>query len=145
MRMTVSDRELALLDEIWNQGVLELADALFAQDYVNHGGLIPDLIRGPEAIKLSVALYRRAFPYFHISVDDVTSDGDEIAIRWIAHPRRPRTDSPGRTKRGLRGITRCRLLAGKIAESWTVWDRRAALGLLSSRPEASSKSGLSGG
>ncbi len=44
------------LEAIWNQGALEVADVLFAPDYVNHGGLIPDLMRGPEAIKLSVAL-----------------------------------------------------------------------------------------
>src|SRR5688572_2394875 len=56
------------IDEIWNQGVLETADALFAPAYINHGGLIPDLVRGPEAIKVGVALYRTAFPDFHVAV-----------------------------------------------------------------------------
>jgi hypothetical protein len=57
----ISSRELVRLavEEIWNQGDLDTADAVFTPDYVNHGGLIPDLIRGPEAVKLSVALYRR--------------------------------------------------------------------------------------
>ena len=50
------------VEAIWNRGELEAADAVFAPDYVNHGGLITDLVRGPEAIKVSVALYRRAFP-----------------------------------------------------------------------------------
>src|SRR5438874_1746416 len=40
------------IDEIWNLGKPDLADLLFAPDYVNHGGLIPDLVRGPEAIKI---------------------------------------------------------------------------------------------
>jgi len=56
------------VEEIWNRGDLALADALFAPSYVNHGGLIPDLVHGPEAIKISVALYRTAFPDLHISV-----------------------------------------------------------------------------
>jgi len=41
-----------------------VADEVFSPDYTNHGGLIPDLVRGPEAIKISVALYRIAFPTF---------------------------------------------------------------------------------
>ena len=53
---------VSAVEAIWNRGALEAADALFAPDYVNHGGLIPDLVRGPEAIKVGVALYRTAFP-----------------------------------------------------------------------------------
>src|ERR1700674_2254905 len=115
------------IDEIWNRRKLALADLIFTPGYVNHGGLIPDLIRGPEAIKFSVALYRRAFPDFHIAVDGVTKEGDAIVIRWVAHCRR--TLMRGRVDRegGLRGITRCRLENHKVAERWTVWDSRAAL------------------
>lgn len=52
------------IDAIWNRGELVVADELFGPDYVNHDGLIPDLVHGPEAIKISVALYRVAFPDF---------------------------------------------------------------------------------
>ena len=31
------------VEEVWNQRDLDVADALFTHDYVNHGGLIPDL------------------------------------------------------------------------------------------------------
>ncbi len=58
-----------VVEEIWNQGRLEVADDVFAPEYVNHDGLIIDLIRGPEAIKLSVALYRVAFPNLEITVE----------------------------------------------------------------------------
>ena len=50
------------VESIWNRGDLDLADELFAPDYVNHHGLIADVVRGPEAIKVSAALYRLAFP-----------------------------------------------------------------------------------
>jgi hypothetical protein len=62
MSLTITTRELAhlLIEAIWSPGELEMADALFTHDYANHGGLIPDLIRGPEAIKLSVVLYHSA-------------------------------------------------------------------------------------
>ena len=116
-----------MIEEIWNRGDLEMADALFTDDYVNHGGLIPDLIRGPEAIKLGVALYRSAFPTFHLAIDEVTVDKGAVVLRWVAHSTPPLADGPLPGKGGLRGITRCRLQSGKVAESWTVWDSRAAL------------------
>ena len=51
-----------VVEEIWNRGQLDLADVLFATGYSNHAGLIPDFVRGPEAIKISGAFYRIAFP-----------------------------------------------------------------------------------
>lgn len=135
--MTISIGELAhlLVEEIWNRGELEMADALFTGDYVNHGGLIPDLIRGPEAIKFSVVLYRSAFPTFQIAIDEVTTDKEAIVLRWVAHSGPPLMDGPAPRKGGLRGITRFRLESGKIAESWTVWDNGDALVRLVPGPE----------
>jgi hypothetical protein len=136
MNLTISTGELVrvLVEEIWNRGEIEMADALFTNDYVNHGGLIPDLIRGPEAIKLSVALYRSAFPNFQIAVDELTTDKEAIVLRWVAHSGPPLMDGPAPRKGGLRGITRFGLKAGKIMESWTVWDKRDALVRLDATP-----------
>src|ERR1700730_10246869 len=93
MRLTISTGELVhlIIEEIWNRGELELADVVFTDDYVNHGGLIPDLVRGPEAIKLSVVLYRSAFPTFQIAVDELTAEGEAIVLRWVAHSGPPLT------------------------------------------------------
>jgi hypothetical protein len=118
------------IDEIWNQGVFDAADALFAPAYVNHGGLIPDLVRGPEAIKVSVALYRTAFPDLHVVVDTLVTDGETVVLRWTARNAPPGAWA-GRVPAGQRGqvtgITRVRLVGGQIAESWTRWDRAGAL------------------
>jgi hypothetical protein len=35
-----------VIEEIWNAGDLDLADELFGATRINHGGLIPDLVRG---------------------------------------------------------------------------------------------------
>ena len=97
-----------VIEEIWNGGDLELADQVFAPDYVNHGGLIPDLVRGPEAIKISVALYRLAFPEFRVAVVDLLAQGQTVALRWAAH-RTPGhdggSDAPDREPDTLRGMT----------------------------------------
>jgi hypothetical protein len=105
-----------IIEEIWNQGALDLTDLLFAPDYVNHGGLIPDLVRGPEAIKFSVALYRLAFPALQIAIDDLAVEGEIATLRWTAR------NGPAGAERGLNGVTYSRFAGRQIAESWTFWD-----------------------
>ncbi|HUF52858.1 MAG TPA: ester cyclase [Dehalococcoidia bacterium] len=128
MKLT-STKDLAyqVIDLICNSGELDAADELFTDDYVNHGGLIPDLLRGPEAIKFSVALYRRAFPDFRIEAQSVTTEESGTIVRWVSSCT-PSTLNPGDGNQGiLRGITRFRHRDGKIAESWTVWDSNFGL------------------
>src|ERR1700682_5279050 len=112
-----------VVDEIWNAGNLELADELFTPTYVNHGGLIPDLVPGPEGIKFSVAFYRAAFPGLHVTVDHLDVDQDATTLRWTA-----RGQTPADATRGtLTGVTRSLVVDGQIVESWTSWDAGLAL------------------
>src|ERR1700694_4847381 len=72
------------IEEIWNQGHLDVADTLFAAAYVNAGGLVPDLVRGPEAIKIAAALHLTAFPRLHITIERMISEGVHVAFQWVA-------------------------------------------------------------
>jgi predicted ester cyclase len=117
------------IDEIWNLGKSDLADVLFAPDYVNHGGIIPDLVHGPEAIKISLVLCRLAFPDFFVSVENLSAYGDMVEFRWTASSAPPAVltgISPAEKPGALTGFTRGRLAGGKIAESWTEWDHLGA-------------------
>jgi SnoaL-like polyketide cyclase len=116
---------------IWNRGDLDVADELFAPEYVNHHGLISDLVRGPEAIKISAAFHRLAFPGLRVVIEDLNTDGDTVVLSWTAT-----SESPGRaagrntlgtSERSLKGITRSRFADGKIAESWTEWNQIGVL------------------
>lgn len=62
-----------VVEEIWNRGKLDVADVLFASDYINHAGLIPDFVRGPEAIKK-----RRVLPHHisHLAYHHQRADGE---------------------------------------------------------------------
>ena len=112
-----------VVDEIWNAGNLELADALFAPTYINHGGLIPDLVQGPEGMKFSVAFYRAAFPGLHVVVDDLAVDKDAVTLRWTAAGQAAADATMGT----LTGVTRSLVANGHILESWTSWDAELAL------------------
>ena len=112
-----------VVDEIWNAGNLELADELFAPTYVNHGGLIPDLVLGPEGIKFSVAFYRAAFPGLHVAVDDLAVDNDAVILCWTAAGQAAGDATTGT----LTGVTRSQVVDGRVVESWTTWDAGSAL------------------
>jgi hypothetical protein len=131
----VSARDAALvqrvIDELWNAGDLDLADELFDATYINHGGLIPDLVRGPEGVKFSVALYRRAFPELQISAENLRTSGVMITLRWTARDRSRR--GPGASTKvdqagGLTGTTRISVAGDQIVESWTSWNAAKVLG-----------------
>ncbi len=118
-----------VVEDVWNRGDLALADVLVAPGYVNHGGLIPDVAHGPEAIKVAVALYRTAFPTFHLTVETLVAEGAMVELQWAARRNPPaRADGDRATPQGtLRGATRSRLADDQIVESWMSWDRAAVL------------------
>ena len=68
-----------MFDEIINEGRLEVADELFADDYVDQGPM-GDLT-GREAFKQLVAQWREAVPDVHCEIDHVIVDGDLAA--WL--------------------------------------------------------------
>ena len=133
-----------IVTQVWNRGELDLADHLVAPTYVHHGGLIPDLIQGPEAIKISAALYRIAFPGLSITVDRLVADGDMVELRWTARARGalPQGADRGSQRATLTGTTHSRLCQGQIVESWTTWDRDGVLRRLAIVSEMGSGTGL---
>ena len=123
------------VDGIWNRGNLDLADAVVAAGYVNHGGLIPDLVRGPEAVKIAAAVARIAFPRLQVTVDDLVADDERVAVRWTARA------APD-TEDALAGVTFGRIVRGRIAESWTYWERADASSPRGVAPDHTSLTGV---
>ena len=68
-----------MFEEIINQGRLEVADELFADDFVDHGPMGD--VEGREAFKSLVAQWRSAVPDVHCTVENVIVDGDDAA--WL--------------------------------------------------------------
>ena len=63
-----------MFDEIINQGRLDVADELFAEDFVDHGPMGD--VHGREAFKGLVAQWRSAVPDVHCELDNIIVDGD---------------------------------------------------------------------
>lgn len=63
-----------MFEEIINQGKLDVADELFAEDFVDHGPMGD--IQGRQAFKGVVAQWRAAVPDVHCTVENVVTDGE---------------------------------------------------------------------
>ena len=96
--------------EMWNTGNVTLADELLAPTYVDHAH--PE-VTGPESVKQAVPKFRAAFPDFHISLGDMVSEGDLVALRATLR----------RMQQGKEAVSRVmwfvRLADGMMAELWT--------------------------
>jgi len=119
-----------MIDEVWNRGQMALADIMYTSDYVSHDPASTITTRGPEAVKQSATMYRKAFPDLHMKIEETISDGDHVVARWTSSGTHS-GDLQGVAPTGRRitssGITIARFVNGKIAEEWSNWD---ALGLM---------------
>ena len=109
--------------EIWNDLDIHLADALFGPDYVNHGGLIPDLVTGPESIKSAVVLWHTAFPRLYLLEEALVAERNLVELTWIAgNDSESPIDLASGGRRTARGRTLMVCAGEQITESWTTWD-----------------------
>ncbi len=119
------------LEEVFSgQGDLDVADELFASNFVGHDPASPEDIRGPEGVKEFASMYRNAFPDVLMSVEDQVAEGDKVATRWIAsgtHQGEIMGIAPTGNRVTVAGTSIDRIVNGKIEETWDNYD---ALGMM---------------
>jgi steroid delta-isomerase-like uncharacterized protein len=122
-------------EELLSKGRFELAEQLYAKDFVNHG-----IHRNASLEEDQAALkgWHQAFPDISIVPEKLIAEGDLVAIYWIARGTNTGTGNglPATGKKGeLAGITIWRIVNGKIKEEWSAFDQLSMmqqLGLLPS-------------
>jgi steroid delta-isomerase-like uncharacterized protein len=112
------------IDEIWSQGKLDVADEIYADDYVYHEVAAGE-ISGREGLKQVVAMYRSAYPDLMFTVNDAIAEGDKVVLRWKAEGTH-KGELMGIPATGKRttaeGINIIRYESGMAVEEWTHWD-----------------------
>ena len=68
------------VEEVFNQGDLDVVDEIVSPDYVYHGPL--GEFTGTEGFKQIVMLARNAFPDINFVIDDMIGEGDKLAVRY---------------------------------------------------------------
>ncbi len=118
-------------EEVLNQGNLALANELNAPDWVYHDPAVPD-VRTLEDYKQWFTEIRNAFPDFHVTIEDLVAEEDEVTVRYtwrgtntgqIVRPMPiPATGRPVTAT----GMSIVRFAGSKGAE---VWNQTDSLGL----------------
>lgn len=116
-------------EELWNTGNLAIADEICATDFVNHDPNAPD-VRDLESYKGFIGMVRTGLPDFHVTIEDLVTEGDKVASRWTArgtHQGEFFGIPPTGKQATWTGMTIYRFAGGKIVEAWWIKD---VMGLL---------------
>ena len=111
-----------VFEEIFNKGRYEVADEIYARDFVNHGvGREIGLKEDQDAARG----WRAAFPDIRMTVETMIVEGDLVAVLWSVEGTNTGEGNglpaTGKRMEG-RGITIWRIVDGKIREEWTEFD-----------------------
>jgi steroid delta-isomerase-like uncharacterized protein len=111
-----------VFDEIFNQGKFQVADEIYAPDFVNHG------LHRNASLQEDQAAARREkqlVPDLHMTVNMMVAEDGLVTVLWTA--RGTNTGSAGAfpptgVKIELRGTTIWRITDGKLREEWSSFD-----------------------
>ena len=121
--------------EMFNQGKFDVANEIYAADFVNHG-VHQDV--GLKEDQDAARGWKLAFPDLVMSVDQVVAEGDLVTVLWSARGTNTGTGNglpaTGKKIEG-RGITIWRIRGGKIREEWSEFDQLRLMKQLGLIPE----------
>jgi steroid delta-isomerase-like uncharacterized protein len=119
------------VEEIFSaQGDLDVADEIYAPNYVGHNPLDSEDVRGPEGAKEQARMYRNAFPDVRLNIEEQIAEGDRVVTRWMGsgtHQGEMMGIAPTGNQIRVDGITISRIQDGKVVEDWELFN---ALGLM---------------
>ncbi len=108
-----------VFEEIFNQGKFQVADEIYAPDFVNHG-LHRDATLQED--QNAVHAEKKALPDLKMSVGLMTAKDDLVTVVWIlrgTHTGWGLGLPPTGARIEVRGITIWRIANGKLSEEWT--------------------------
>jgi steroid delta-isomerase-like uncharacterized protein len=114
-------------EEILSRGHYELAQQLYARDFVNHGIHSNATF---EQDQTALKGWHAAFPDVVITPEKLIAEDDLVTIYWIARGTNTGTGNglPATGKKAeLAGITIWRIIDRKIKEEWSAFDQLSML------------------
>ncbi len=110
-------------DEVWNRGELAVLDEVVSLELVGHDPAIGDF--GFEQLKQLVLMFRRGFPDFQVTAEDVVAQADRVALRFRSEGTF-RVEFMGMAPTGERvsytGLVMYRFARCQVVEIWMGWD-----------------------
>ena len=109
-----------IAEEIINLGNLDVADEVYAKDFINY--VPPDEIKGPEGIKQYFSQMRNAFPDIKSTTQDQIAEGDKVVDYQVVtgtHKGEFQGIAPTGKQIKVTATIINRIAGGKIVESWS--------------------------
>jgi steroid delta-isomerase-like uncharacterized protein len=125
-----------VFEEIFNQGKFEVADEIYAKDFVNHG-VHRDV--GLKEDQDAARGWKLAFPDLKMTVVQEIAEGDLVTVLWTGTGTNTGQGNglPATGKKGEgRGITIWRIVNGKITEEWSEFDQLGMMKQLGLLPDS---------
>ena len=113
---------MRFFEEVWNAQHLDVTDELLAPTYLGHERNAADT-HGPIGMRQVAQAFRRKFPDATFTIIDAIGEADSVVL----HLRLDATHATMGRPIIISGMVLYRVIAGKIAESWSNWDE---LGML---------------
>jgi predicted ester cyclase len=108
--------------DLYNQAAWDRLDLLTHPDYIHHNN---DLELGLAQFKLGAAWIRGALPDFRIEVEDMVSEDDKVAVRFVGrgtHLGSMFGEAPTGRPIALHGLVVYRIQDNLVAEDWEAMD-----------------------
>jgi steroid delta-isomerase-like uncharacterized protein len=112
-----------VFEEIFNQGNFQVANEIYAPDFVNHG------LHRDASLQEDQGWARwekQALPDLKMTVDLMVAEGDLVTVVWRGRGTNTAAASPlpaTGVKVEFKGITVWRIVDGRIREEWTAFDK----------------------
>jgi len=125
-------------EEVWNQGRDGAIDELLSPEGVGFG--LADTgtkVHGPEHLKPFVRNFRDALPDLHITIDDMVSEANKVAVRFRVtgtHKGAGLGFPPTGRSIDFTGMTIIQIEKGKLLHGWNNWDQLGMMGQLGVAP-----------
>ncbi|MGD8626408.1 MAG: ester cyclase [Anaerolineae bacterium] len=125
------------LEEVVNEGNLDLIDELVAPNFVDHTPM-PGLPPNREGIKQTIGMLRQAFPDIEVTSEDLIAQGDKVVSRQASrgtHKGEFMGVPPTGKEVSWTGILIFRVADGKITDQWLEQDVMGLMQQLGAVPE----------
>lgn len=112
-------------EEVWNQGNESTIDELTDPEAIWYSFPEPDSVVNVAGFKAATREIRAIFSQIHISVDEVVTQGNSVALRWTASMKYTGTGlgfPPTGESASLPGLTLFHLRNGRIYQTWHGFD-----------------------
>jgi len=130
-----------LIDEVYNQGNVDVVDELVAPDIFDHAA-VSEHQHGIASFKHVMEWVRGMSSDIHYDIEDIIAEGDKVAVRMTASGTQTgalRGVRPNGKRFSVDYVHWFRVAEGKVAELWAVRDdpsRLQQLGLITAPGES---------